>query len=292
MAGSASRHMQHPLMRRSLLAAMAISRASCMEARRPLHNKARGAHPLYPSRSTVPDDCVSWSAEWQDYFPCAYTADSVVANDITSNPKGWADPGDPKRVDWSGRSSFEGELQFDADGRPMNPRGRTGMKERGLLGKWGPNFAADPIVTRVNGRQLQVIVIQRRDTGEWALPGGMVDAGETVSAAVRREFEEEAGHITESTARATFRQLADELFASGETIHSGYVDDPRNTDNAWMETTAIHFHCAPALGAQLPLNAGDDAAAVRWVDVGGSEHAGLYADHKVWVDAAAARLAE
>ena len=22
----------------------------------------------------------------------------------------------------------------------------------------------------------------------------------------------------------------------------GYVDDPRNTDNAWMETVAFHFH--------------------------------------------------
>lgn len=26
--------------------------------------------------------------------------------------------------------------------------GRTGMIGRGLLGKWGPNHAADPIVTR------------------------------------------------------------------------------------------------------------------------------------------------
>ena len=29
-----------------------------------------------------------------------------------------------------------------------NPVGRTGMIGRGLLGKWGPNHAADPIVTR------------------------------------------------------------------------------------------------------------------------------------------------
>lgn len=25
-------------------------------------------------------------------------------------------------------------------------------------------------------------------------------------------------------------------------IYSGYVDDPRNTDNAWMETVAQNFH--------------------------------------------------
>lgn len=34
------------------------------------------------------------------------------------------------------------------DGKPLNPKGRTGLQGRGLLGKWGPNHAADPIVTR------------------------------------------------------------------------------------------------------------------------------------------------
>lgn len=29
-----------------------------------------------------------------------------------------------------------------------NPTGRTGLTGRGLLGRWGPNHAADPIVTR------------------------------------------------------------------------------------------------------------------------------------------------
>ncbi|PNJ52682.1 NUDT9 isoform 7 [Pongo abelii] len=29
-----------------------------------------------------------------------------------------------------------------------NPAGRTGLVGRGLLGRWGPNHAADPIITR------------------------------------------------------------------------------------------------------------------------------------------------
>lgn len=29
-----------------------------------------------------------------------------------------------------------------------NPVGRTGLTGRGLLGRWGPNHAADPVVTR------------------------------------------------------------------------------------------------------------------------------------------------
>lgn len=34
------------------------------------------------------------------------------------------------------------------EGRPINPTGRTGLRGRGVLGKWGPNHAADPIVSR------------------------------------------------------------------------------------------------------------------------------------------------
>ena len=33
-------------------------------------------------------------------------------------------------------------------------------------------------------------MIKRRDTGEWAIPGGMVDEGEMVSETLRREFAE------------------------------------------------------------------------------------------------------
>ena len=70
------------------------------------------------------------------------------------------------------------------------------------------------------------------------------------------------------------------------------VDDPRNTDNAWMETTAFHFHCNAELGAMLPLSAGDDAADVMWLDIDASnpKYANLYASHRDWVDNVARSL--
>lgn len=37
-----------------------------------------------------------------------------------------------------------------------------------------------------------MIAIQRRDSGMWAIPGGMVDPGEKVTATLKREFMEEA----------------------------------------------------------------------------------------------------
>lgn len=45
------------------------------------------------------------------------------------------------------RRSHLGEYRV-LGGCPFNPVGRTGIIGRGLLGRWGPNHAADPIVTR------------------------------------------------------------------------------------------------------------------------------------------------
>jgi|TARA_B100000524_G_scaffold130515_1_gene64579 ADP-ribose pyrophosphatase len=195
------------------------------------------------------------------------------------------------------RGSYEleqmnGSIVFcPTTGRPLNPRGRTGISNRGVLGKWGANFAADPIVTRYHptkpGRPLEVVSIRRKDTGEWAIPGGMVDPGEQVSETLQREFTEEAGNVSEEDA-PTFKALTEELFAegAGRQVFRGYVDDPRNTDNAWMETTAMHFHCKDELGKLLMLHAGDDAAEVRWLEVGDHEpdYCKLYASHKFLVD--------
>jgi len=210
------------------------------------------------ARLPVPEEKVPWSAEWSDYAPQDFTAPFV-------HGKEWADPelGDNFAPQWNAldnsinRASHEGPYQVEGN-RPLNIRGRTGLAGRGVLGKWGPNHAADPIVTRwkreedgqvvsdaETGRQvLEFVAIQRKDTGAWAIPGGMVDPGEKVSVTVKREFMEEALDST-GTAKENVGNLAamvDKFFEGGEEVYRGYVDDPRNTDNAWMETVAFNFH--------------------------------------------------
>jgi hypothetical protein len=50
------------------------------------------------------------------------------------------------------------------------------------------------------------------------------------------------------------------FFNEGQEIYRGYVDDPRNTDNAWMETVAYLFHDNDGQAFRdVVLNAGDDA---------------------------------
>eukprot|EP00299_Pterocystis_sp_00344_P010423 c4653_g1_i1.p1 GENE.c4653_g1_i1~~c4653_g1_i1.p1 ORF type:complete len:300 (+),score=70.62 c4653_g1_i1:42-941(+) len=249
------------------------------------HTKARSPHPAYPSRFHVPDNKVPWSAPFPEYNPPDFTANSVILNDCTKKENGWADPQDIDAESLKSRKSYCGKIQVVGDA-PRNPVGRTGLKGRGLLGKWGPNHAADPIVTRWNKDALEMVVIQRKDTKEWAIPGGMVDAGERVSATLKREFGEEAmGDLSESDQHDVQRQI-DELFSSeGTEIYRGYVDDPRNTDNAWMETVAVHFECPPELGHKLRLQAADDAMNVRWLRINNPDGSlpNLYASHTEFV---------
>ena len=67
-------------------------------------------------------------------------------------------------------------------------------------------------------------------------------------------------------------------------VFKGYVDDPRNTDNAWMETVACNFHDEDGTTVgRIPLNAGDDARAVRWLTI--DKPLQLYASHSSFVEA-------
>ena len=214
------------------------------------------------------------------------------------------------------------------------------MRGRGLLGKWGPNHAADPIVTRFHPETgvLQLVAnyppsassspnpdphpsptptptptptpnqvaILRADVQRWALPGGMVEAGQGISATIRRDFEAEVGDHDDPEEKATMSRLLDALFAgidddeglgghhhlvsrrlAPRLVYRGYVDDPRNTDNAWIETSACLFHCTEELGATLTLKpkegGGSDAA--EWINVSEDEprFSKFMAAHKPWV---------
>ena len=233
-----------------------------------LHNKARREKPSeYPDRYPVPDEKVPWSCEFTDYCPPYYVSPIVLANDCSKNPNGWADPEDIVLLPLIPKESFAGVLSQDNAGRPLNPQGRTGVSGRGLLGKWGPNFAADPIITRISRASglMEMLAIQRKDNGQWAIPGGMVDKGEEVSRTLSRELQEETGVVLPMD--------------QGRIVYRGYVDDPRNTDHAWMETTAKHLHLSGELSERMNLQAGDDAKAVRWLPLTQESMLGLYASH-------------
>ncbi|XP_065560998.1 ADP-ribose pyrophosphatase, mitochondrial-like [Artemia franciscana] len=261
-------------------------------------NHEKCVNQLYPrskvQRFHLEPDQISWENPLKDYNPPDYTSESLFNKpwaDKDSGDKSFAPRWNEKdgNVD---RRSFIGYYQV-VSGRPLNPIGRTGIQGRGVLGKWGPNHAADPVVTRwactdggdikmdetTRKRILQFVAIQRGDTGEWALPGGMVDPGEVVSETLKREFMEEALNslmLAESD-KDDLKKKIELLFKHGDEVYRGYVDDPRNTDNSWMETVAVNFHDDNGDLTLLELKAGDDAINVRWVDI--NRDLKLYASH-------------
>jgi ADP-ribose pyrophosphatase len=242
----------------------------------PHHKAATDAPQDYPKRKLGPDAPISWDIAFPDYSPTAYTSPKILKQPDYADPPIAAGP----------FTSFE-TLREDAQGLPLNPRGRTGITERGVLGKWGANFAADPVVTRTNPAtgQLEMIAIQRGDNGQWAIPGGMVDKGEPVSTTLARELSEEA-----LGKESVDSDKADELemwfrgkFEAAHRVYAGYSDDRRNTDNAWMETQVFHIHLTDPEVGRLKLHASDDAAAVRWMPLTSESLEHLYSNHGSFV---------
>lgn len=250
------------------------------------------------TRMYIPDDAVSWSVYWSGYKPINFTTAKIKSKPV------YADDEDTAWIRWNqidgklDRTSHTGKYEIDSNNRPLNPNGRTGISGRGQLGRWGPNHAADPICTRwkrgdngiisneLSGRPiLEFVSIQRKDVKEWAIPGGMVDCGEKVSATVKREFMEEAMNGLEKSdeeKQKVVKQL-ESLFNQEVVIYKGYVDDPRNTDNAWMETVAFNFHDENnEVLNEIKLEAGDDAGKVQWISI--DKNLKLYASHKDFIE--------
>ncbi|CAF4043406.1 unnamed protein product [Rotaria magnacalcarata] len=152
---------------------------------------------------------------------------------------------------------------------PLNPMGRTGLRGRGALIRWGPNKSIIAIVTRwkshrgqfaiVDGQRiLEALVFKDKLTNDWKLPGGKILGVESPYGAVCRSFnklafkDNDSEHSLslkesdmiehfESFARPSTATLGSTGFES-HMIYRGYIDDMRNTDNAWTEAEIWNFH--------------------------------------------------
>lgn len=195
----------------------------------------------------VPEHLRPWDVDWPEYAPVDITPPELRPEGIAASI-GWAEPIlDPREIDWPRRQAVALLPYRVVDGVPLNPTGRTGRCGRNL-GRWGENAAADPIVVAGTGPDRRVLLIRRSDCGQWAIPGGMVDPGETAPAALVRELREETGV---DLAGVTPQKI----------LARTYVDDPRNSDHAWVCSTVALYR----LPAVVPAAAGDDAVDARWV---------------------------
>jgi ADP-ribose pyrophosphatase YjhB (NUDIX family) len=96
------------------------------------------------------------------------------------------------------------------------------------------------------------VLLQRRDdTGRWGLPGGAVDPGESVRAAIIREVREETGLDVEPVRL---------IGVYSDPVHHQVMTYPDGNVIHYVSTV---FECAVRGGA---LECGDESLALDWFD--------------------------
>ena len=100
---------------------------------------------------------------------------------------------------------------------------------------------ADPIVTRYHPDtgQLEMLAVERIDTKQWSIPGGML-----TSQGDQEAMERTLNIIGIKLGAEVMATLKSSIKANPpEIVFCGYVDDPRNTDNAWLEVMPYITAC-------------------------------------------------
>jgi ADP-ribose pyrophosphatase YjhB (NUDIX family) len=200
----------------------------------------------------------------------------------------WTIDTHPNRTDSETAPGIEEQQQFLACGLELDERGRPlhpwfhdmianptigVVTGKGFYHNWGPNSTADAIVVQ-NGA---VLLVQREDTGLWALPGGHVDHGEVPVHASRRETLEETGIV-----------LPERI--TPVVVYNGPVADIRATAHAWPETTAFLYELDEADALPAPHGM-SDARAAAWKPLTALSQEGvLFGSHRYLLGQAVARL--
>lgn len=102
-------------------------------------------------------------------------------------------------------------------------------------------LAVGAIVAHPDGRVLLVRRGRAPSLGEWTLPGGKVESGETVERAIEREVLEETGLVVDCVREVCVYELR----------RDGHAYD-------------IHEMLCSPRDADAPIRAGDDASEAAW----------------------------
>ncbi|XP_026150464.1 transient receptor potential cation channel subfamily M member 2 [Mastacembelus armatus] len=201
-----------------------------------LHVNARQF--FYPNtkltRFPVPDEKVPWEVRYRLYKPHYYSSE---------------DSGD--HVDGSESETLN---------KYRNPGGRTGIRGKGALSRLGPNLNVDLVLTRCRSNErsaLEFLAIWDENQGTMVLPGGPVES---------------ADHLPVSLKEIMGKKLYETIDAKvseGIKVFEGYVDDCRNTDNAWVENTVLNIHLDGINQVMVDINnmVASSSGPLQWQEV-------------------------
>lgn len=124
----------------------------------------------------------------------------------------------------------------------------------------------------------RLLLVRRLDNGNWELPGGQVEVGETATDALRREVAEEAG-IT-----------IDIFDIAGVHTDPGYVI--RSSTGQVRQPFTVCFHAAPAPGAPQPRPDHAETVDAAWTDATQLDALPVHPAMRRWIDDALIRRRE
>ncbi|KAM9342245.1 transient receptor potential cation channel subfamily M member 2 [Pholidichthys leucotaenia] len=200
-----------------------------------IHVNSRQFH--YPNtkvtRFPVPEEKVPWKVSFSLYSPNYYAQDS----------DDHVDGSEPEALD-----------------NYRNPGGRTGMRGRGVLKCLGPNRNLDLVLTRWRDSErsvLEYLTVWDETQGILMLPGGPVDSADHLPVNLKRTMEKK------------LYEAINAKLSEGKKVFEGYVDDFRNTDNAWVETTVINIHLATTAQVTVDINnmVRSSHGTLQWMEV-------------------------
>lgn len=241
------------------------------------------------ARFPVSDNHVPWDINWTRYDPVSIT---LPTGDYPPDLKPYVDvdiqrmredEGDEFRMpnfnwnvifetlagdivdreswitDKSGKTS---KYEIDSEGLPQNPLGRTGLKGRGSLPRWGPNHYIYVVITQIHEEEDQLFqyadVILVFKNNRFGLPGGYVHTQNRYEI-IRSLFDTEETwkgpddminffkSLKRTKRKLTLlrkakKDIKEEEEFNAEMVKRGYMDEETNTDQAWCEAEVWHFH--------------------------------------------------
>ncbi|CAF0924553.1 unnamed protein product [Brachionus calyciflorus] len=162
------------------------------------------------------------------------------------------------------RSFYFNTIFIERDGGkwPINPIGSTGLRGRGILDKWGANHYMHLVITRWKKNEDGGICLDTRDMRP-ILEAICFENSDQVS----KEAYGPDGYFFPNTPYtfgtdlmfnlciSKIQEIMPELlkenpgldFLKLNRVYYGYLDDNRNTDNAWIETQCFNIHLSDKL---------------------------------------------
>ncbi|XP_030642340.1 transient receptor potential cation channel subfamily M member 2-like [Chanos chanos] len=172
-------------------------------------------------RFPVPEEKVPWEVDFSLYKPPVYNKEPINESELASLDN------------------------------YRNPNGRTGMRGKGVLNNLGPNRGVDLILTRWRNSDpsaLEFLAVWDEPAHQWPSPASDGSIPEMLLSLLGTELYQKIKAEVEDPAQ---RKRVDEV----------YIDDVRNTDNAWLEKSIINIHVTSW------QSGGQETESLQWKEV-------------------------